>query len=218
MMEILDDLADPAQQAALLGHTAECAACRAEWQALQRLDALLSTAPMAMPPAGFTHRVLTRLRQTLSEPALTSLELTQTTSSGGQHSIRERDVVFSDVGASQGWDELYRRANPLGGIAVLLLGTLLVFTIIASPLLQRAWPMVWKLLTEPGTSGTGQLVNHPLLLGISETIQAIWRLHRSILQSVGPLLLAGYFTVTLMITLFWLRLVTGMQQALSIRK
>lgn len=187
MMELLDDLADSAQQAALLSHVAECAACRAEWRALQELDALLTAAPMAVPPPDFTQRVLTRVRTSVSPPSQTLWE------------------TFPGV-------------HPLGGIAVLMLGGMLLFTTVAAPLLQRLWPTIWGLFTGFAGAGSAPLVSNPMLIGVGETLQALWRLHRSLLQSVGPLLLAGYFTMTIIITLVWLRLVMGMQQALRLRQ
>lgn len=205
MMEILDDLADSAQQAALLSHAAECAACRAEWRALQELDALFTAAPMLAPPPDFTQRVLARLHAAVAPSGSLSPQTIQS--------------PFSDR-ATDGMqhDEWHQNAHPLGGIAVLVLGGLLLFTLLTAPLLRHVWPTVWNLFTGAGGVEGASLVGNPLLIGVSETLQALWRLHRSVLQAVGPLLIAGYSAVTVVITLLWLRLIIGMQQALSLRQ
>lgn len=204
MMELLDNVADPAQRAALLGHTAQCAACWAEWQALQKLDALLTAAPMAAPPADFTQRVLARLRTTSTPVALSP-------------HAPSREGAPSDSTRAPQWSERHRGANPLGGIMVLMLGGVLLFVLLAAPLLQHAWPAVWKLLIAPRGASSVPLGDSALLIGTSQTLQTLWRLHRPVLRSVGPLLFAGYTTATLLITLFWLRLVVRIQQVLSVQ-
>ncbi len=61
MDEILDRPANSELQAALLAHTADCAACRAEWLAIQQVDRLLATAPLVSPPSNFTTKVMAHL-------------------------------------------------------------------------------------------------------------------------------------------------------------
>jgi len=61
MHEILDSGANSERKAALLVHAADCAACRAEWSALQWIDSLLAAAPLVSPPADFTVKVMARL-------------------------------------------------------------------------------------------------------------------------------------------------------------
>jgi len=57
----LDGLLDQDQERALQAHLATCAACRAEWEALQCVSRLLDEQPMVPAPAGFVARVGRRL-------------------------------------------------------------------------------------------------------------------------------------------------------------
>lgn len=61
MDEVLDGRVNSERQAALLAHTADCAACRAEWLAIQEVDRMLAAAPPVPPPADFTSKVMARL-------------------------------------------------------------------------------------------------------------------------------------------------------------
>lgn len=57
----LDGLLDQEQERALQAHLATCAACRAEWEALQFVSCFLDEQPMAPAPPGFVARVERRL-------------------------------------------------------------------------------------------------------------------------------------------------------------
>jgi anti-sigma factor RsiW len=57
----LDGLLDEEQEGALQAHLATCAACRAEWEALQFVSRLLDEQPMIPAPAGFVARMEHRL-------------------------------------------------------------------------------------------------------------------------------------------------------------
>lgn len=61
MDEVLDGRVNSERQAALLAHTADCVACRAEWSAIQQIDRLLATAPSVSPPANFSAQVMAHL-------------------------------------------------------------------------------------------------------------------------------------------------------------
>lgn len=59
---VLDGHVDSERQAALLAHTADCAACRAEWLAIQKVHQLLLAAALPVaPPADFTIKVMAHL-------------------------------------------------------------------------------------------------------------------------------------------------------------
>jgi len=58
----LDGVLTPADRAALDRHLDECPACRAAWQAMSGLDALLGQTAMVSPPAGFSTRVMARVQ------------------------------------------------------------------------------------------------------------------------------------------------------------
>ena len=75
--EFLDGRANSEQQAALLAHIADCAACRAEWSAVQRVDHLFALAPQITPPADFTSKVMARLprRRPIQNPWAGTLAL-----------------------------------------------------------------------------------------------------------------------------------------------
>ena len=57
----LDRLLTPEQERALQAHLETCAACRAEWEALQFVSRLLAEPLMVPAPAGFVARVERRL-------------------------------------------------------------------------------------------------------------------------------------------------------------
>ncbi len=57
----LDGLLTQDQERALQAHLATCAACRAEWEALQFVSCLLDEQPMVPAPSGFVVRVERRL-------------------------------------------------------------------------------------------------------------------------------------------------------------
>jgi predicted anti-sigma-YlaC factor YlaD len=57
----LDGLLNQEQERALQAHLTTCAACRAEWEALQFISRLLEGQPMVPAPAGFVARVQNRL-------------------------------------------------------------------------------------------------------------------------------------------------------------
>lgn len=57
----LDELLNQEQERALQAHLAVCAACRAEWEALQVISNLLDDQPMVPAPPGFVARVERRL-------------------------------------------------------------------------------------------------------------------------------------------------------------
>jgi len=57
----LDGLLDEDQERALQAHLATCAACRAEWEALQFVSRLLDEQPMVPAPPGFVAGVERRL-------------------------------------------------------------------------------------------------------------------------------------------------------------
>lgn len=57
----LDGLLDQEQERALQAHLATCAACRAEWEALQFVSRLLEEQLMMPAPAGFVARLQGRL-------------------------------------------------------------------------------------------------------------------------------------------------------------
>jgi len=61
MQEALDGLLAPDEQARMQAHLRGCPACRAQWQALQRVHNLLSSAPVLSPPVGFAARVEARI-------------------------------------------------------------------------------------------------------------------------------------------------------------
>ncbi|MFQ5858421.1 MAG: anti-sigma factor family protein [Anaerolineae bacterium] len=61
MDRVLDGHDDSERQAALLAHTADCAACLAEWSAIQEAHRLLAAAPPVSPPADFTAKVMAHL-------------------------------------------------------------------------------------------------------------------------------------------------------------
>jgi len=61
MSERLDGRLDSADSALLDEHLAACGACQAEWQSLQALDTLFSSAPVAQPPLRVRVQVMTRL-------------------------------------------------------------------------------------------------------------------------------------------------------------
>ena len=61
MDEVLNGEAGSEREAALLAHVADCASCRAEWRALQRVEQLLVTAPSVWPSPDFSTRVIARL-------------------------------------------------------------------------------------------------------------------------------------------------------------
>lgn len=197
MTELLDGLAGPEQQAALLAHTAGCAACRAEWQAIQEVDALLTAAPLVSAPAGFTDRVLARLPERF--PGATAAQ--------SPCPDRVRSPRVQSVPRPQ--------ANPWGGALVLLIGAVLISALIALPILSRTFPTLWMALIQPESLRGGLTVESQLISGIGETMGALWRLHRTLLQSVSPVLLLMYMAICLATTLFWVRLVMGMQRLLQ---
>jgi len=57
----LDGRLDSAETALLEDHIAQCETCQAEWQKLQSLDRLLSSAPMMQSPVRVRVQVMTRL-------------------------------------------------------------------------------------------------------------------------------------------------------------
>lgn len=59
----LDERLDSAESALLETHLAECSACQAEWQRMQILDQLLSSAPMIPAPVRVRVQVMTRLER-----------------------------------------------------------------------------------------------------------------------------------------------------------
>lgn len=61
MIEALDGHLAPARQDPLMAHLSACSRCRADWDALQATDELLSAASMVSPPPGFAARVEARL-------------------------------------------------------------------------------------------------------------------------------------------------------------
>ena len=220
MMQVLDGLATPAQREALLAHTAGCATCLAEWQAIQKLDTLLATAPMVSPPAGFTERVLARLPHSLPSMSLPSDEPRRESGAGnGQLRPRGRSVLAE----ARPWQVRdAREVNPWGGLAALLIGTLLISAFLAFPLLSRTWPSLWAALTAPETLSSSLVGGTQLATGISETLQTVWHLQYPLLRSVSPLLLLTYLllylTLAFAIVLVWLRLVAGTQQGLHLRR
>lgn len=64
----LEDALTGGQRAELDAHLADCAACAAAWDGLQRVDRLLAQAPLAAPRPGFTGRFNARLQQRRSRP------------------------------------------------------------------------------------------------------------------------------------------------------
>jgi predicted anti-sigma-YlaC factor YlaD len=64
MMSIrLDGRIDDADSALLDEHLAECEECQAEWQRVQAIDRLLSSAPMVQAPVRVRVQVMTRLER-----------------------------------------------------------------------------------------------------------------------------------------------------------
>jgi predicted anti-sigma-YlaC factor YlaD len=57
----LDNQLSTAEERKLLDHLRTCDACRAQWEALQQIERLFTTAPLISPPAGFAARVSARL-------------------------------------------------------------------------------------------------------------------------------------------------------------
>ena len=57
----LDHQLGAAKERELYEHLRACAACQAQWDALQRVERLFTTAPLISPPTGFTARVSARL-------------------------------------------------------------------------------------------------------------------------------------------------------------
>jgi hypothetical protein len=205
MTQLLDGLAGPEQETALLRHTAECAACRAEWQAIQEVHTLLSAAPMVPPPTGFTQRVLARLAGAQPGTAVA-------------RSSRPLESAPSAASVPQALGTQPSKANPWGGALALLIGTVLTSTLVALPVLSRVVPALWTALTR--SAGLGQEFVEGLRIagGLAETTQMVWGAYWTLLRSVSPILLLVYAVVALTAALFWLRLVTGIQQTLHVRK
>jgi hypothetical protein len=61
MMDTLDKLAGWDEEKQLHDHLLRCTECAAEWEALQAVDGLLLSAPMAPAPEGFSARVMEQL-------------------------------------------------------------------------------------------------------------------------------------------------------------
>ena len=59
----LDGLLVAGDQERLMQHLAECPGCRLEWEAMQRVSALLGASPVVGPPLGFAIRVERRLAE-----------------------------------------------------------------------------------------------------------------------------------------------------------
>ena len=63
MMDTLDKVASRCEEDQLYEHLLQCTDCAAEWEALQLVDGLLLSAPMAPAPVGFGTRVMERLER-----------------------------------------------------------------------------------------------------------------------------------------------------------
>ncbi|MBC7251810.1 MAG: zf-HC2 domain-containing protein [Anaerolineae bacterium] len=59
----LDHQLSQAEEQELREHLRTCQACRAQWEALQRVDRLFAATPLVAPPDGFPQRVYVRLSQ-----------------------------------------------------------------------------------------------------------------------------------------------------------
>ncbi len=57
----LDHQLSAAEERELRDHLRTCNACRAQWDALQRIERLFTSTPLIAPPAGFAARVSARL-------------------------------------------------------------------------------------------------------------------------------------------------------------
>ncbi len=218
MTQLLDGLTSPEQEAALLCHTAECAACRSEWRAIQEVHTLLSAAPMVPPPTGFTHRVMARLTAAQSRTEVILPPRSKDNPAVASARLTAEPVLLAASSASQVLDDRPSRANPWGGILALLFGAVLTLTLILLPVLLRVLPDLWTALTtsaglDRSLTGTLQFVG-----GLVGPILVIWRAYWTLLHSVSPVLLLAYAAMTLTAMLFWLRLVTGIQRVLHVRK
>ena len=218
MTQLLDGLASPEQEAALRRHTAECAACRAEWQAIQEVHSLLSAAPMVSPPTGFTQRVMARL--TTAQPRAEAILLPRSQDDSAVASMRltSEPVFLAAPSTPQILDDQPSKANPWGGILALLLGTVLTLTLILLPVLFRVLPDLWTTLTAAAGLDRSLIESLQSIDGLAGPIQVIWKAYWTLLHSMSPVLLLAYAAMTLTAVLFWLRLVTGLQRALHVRK
>jgi len=59
----LDGLLNAEEEAQLNAHIATCERCRAMWEAMNAVSAMLAQAPMSIPPPDFTSRVMARLKE-----------------------------------------------------------------------------------------------------------------------------------------------------------
>jgi predicted anti-sigma-YlaC factor YlaD len=79
----LDRAAGDEEQQALASHLSACPNCAAAWNAMQAAEALLSTGSMALPPAGFTQRVMVSLQRREAARRRWRREMTASLSLGG---------------------------------------------------------------------------------------------------------------------------------------
>ncbi len=63
MSESLDDRLAHEEREELDRHLETCPTCRARWQAMQSVSSILRGRGVALPPAGFTYRVMARLHE-----------------------------------------------------------------------------------------------------------------------------------------------------------
>ena len=66
----LDNLLDQEEQRALDAHLATCPDCRKTWAAMQRISAMLTSAPEAIPAPDFTARVMGKIAERRSRKQL----------------------------------------------------------------------------------------------------------------------------------------------------
>lgn len=159
MSMALDGLLDAHEQRDLQQHLAGCAACMAEYEAMQQVSAWLGEAPMVGPPLGFATRVERRLDERARKQRRLFGGLAVVTSSLSLAGITVAAVALIVLGllAWQG----FGASPPLRGTSADLLG---------------AWPSM-----QQGTSVLAQVASGMGLVGKGATL-FLWDL----LQRYGP--------------------------------
>ena len=162
----LDGLLDAHEQRDLQQHLAGCAACMAEYEAMQQVSAWLGEAPMTGPPLGFAIRVERRLDERARKQRRLFGGLAVVTSSLSLAGITVAAVALIVLGllawqGSGASPALLGASPPLRGTSAALLG---------------AWPSM-----QQGTSALAQVASGMGLVGKGATL-FLWDL----LQRYGP--------------------------------
>jgi predicted anti-sigma-YlaC factor YlaD len=127
----LDGMLDSGDRQRMEEHMKTCAACRAEWQAMTQVAALLESSPAVGPPLGFAIRVERRLEE----------------------KAKKKKRAFGGVAALTG--SLSMVGATVAAILVLVLGIAAWHWFDTSPAIQQGTQTVTKVASGVGLVGKG---------------------------------------------------------------